>query len=75
MREKLVWAGLKCGVAAEKTPLPVSVWEEHCRSPPPCNTWALDCISHYVKNEIILIWELTQSHSKGSASWLISYHG
>ncbi len=30
MREKLVWAGLKCGVAAEKTPLPVSVWEEAC---------------------------------------------
>ena len=30
MREKLVWAGLKSGVAAEQTPLPVSVWEEGC---------------------------------------------
>ena len=30
MREKLVWAGLKGGVASEKTPLPVSVWEEGC---------------------------------------------
>ncbi len=29
-REKLVWAGLKGGVAAEQTPLPVSVWEECC---------------------------------------------
>ena len=30
MREKLVWAGLKSGVAAEQNPLPVSVWEEGC---------------------------------------------
>lgn len=30
IREKLVWAGLKCGVAAERNPLPVSVWEEGC---------------------------------------------
>lgn len=30
LREKLVWAGLKCGIAAERTPLPVSVWEEGC---------------------------------------------
>jgi len=30
MREKLVWAGLKSGVAAERNPLPVSVWEEGC---------------------------------------------
>ncbi len=29
-REKLVWAGLKGGIAAEQTPLPVSVWEEGC---------------------------------------------
>jgi len=29
-REKLVWAGLKTGVAVEETPLPVSVWEEGC---------------------------------------------
>ncbi len=28
--EDLVWAGAKCGVAAEKVPLPVSVWEEGC---------------------------------------------
>ncbi len=28
--EDLVWAGAKCGVAAEKIPLPVSVWEEGC---------------------------------------------
>ena len=28
--EKLVWAGLKCGVAGEQTPLPISVWEEGC---------------------------------------------
>jgi len=28
--EKLVWAGLKGGIAAEQTPLPVSVWEEGC---------------------------------------------
>lgn len=30
LRERLVWAGLKGGVAAERTPLPVSVWEEGC---------------------------------------------
>ncbi len=29
-REALVWAGLKGGNAAEKTPLPISVWEESC---------------------------------------------
>ncbi|MGI9357594.1 MAG: LysR family transcriptional regulator [Rhizobiaceae bacterium] len=28
--EKLVWAGLKGGIAAEQVPLPVSVWEEGC---------------------------------------------
>ncbi len=28
--EKLVWAGLKGGIAAEQTPLPISVWEEGC---------------------------------------------
>jgi DNA-binding transcriptional LysR family regulator len=30
LRERLVWAIRKGGVAAEKTPLPVSVWEEGC---------------------------------------------
>jgi len=30
LRERLVWAVRKGGVAAEKTPLPVSVWEEGC---------------------------------------------
>lgn len=29
-REQLVWAACRGGVAAEKTPLPVSVWEEGC---------------------------------------------
>lgn len=29
-REKLVWAGLKGGIAVEQNPLPVSVWEEGC---------------------------------------------
>lgn len=29
-REKLVWAGLRGGIAAEKTPLPISVWEDDC---------------------------------------------
>ncbi len=29
-REPLVWAGLSGGVAIEKTPLPLSVWEPHC---------------------------------------------
>lgn len=29
-REQLVWAGMKGGIAAEQTPLPVSVWEEGC---------------------------------------------
>jgi DNA-binding transcriptional LysR family regulator len=28
--EDLVWAGVKCGVAVEKRPLPVSVWEKGC---------------------------------------------
>lgn len=28
--EKLVWACLKNGIAAEKNPLPISVWEEGC---------------------------------------------
>jgi DNA-binding transcriptional LysR family regulator len=30
LRERLVWAVRKGGVAAEKSPLPVSVWEEGC---------------------------------------------
>lgn len=30
LQEKLVWAGLKGGVAAERKPLPISVWEEAC---------------------------------------------
>lgn len=30
MREPLVWAMAACGVAAERDPLPVSVWEEGC---------------------------------------------
>ena len=29
-RERLVWAGLKGGCAADRDPLPVSVWEEGC---------------------------------------------
>lgn len=29
-REKLVWAGKKCGHAYARTPLPVSVWEAGC---------------------------------------------
>jgi len=30
IRERLVWATLKCGIAAEQDPLPVSVWDECC---------------------------------------------
>lgn len=30
LREQLVWATCRGGVAAEQTPLPVSVWEEGC---------------------------------------------
>jgi DNA-binding transcriptional LysR family regulator len=30
IRERLVWAARKCGIAAEQDPLPVSVWEECC---------------------------------------------
>jgi DNA-binding transcriptional LysR family regulator len=29
-REKLVWAGKKCGTAYAREPLPVSVWEQGC---------------------------------------------
>ncbi len=29
-QEALVWAGMKGGIAVEKTPLPISVWEEGC---------------------------------------------
>ncbi len=29
-RETLVWAGMKGGIAVEKTPLPISVWEDGC---------------------------------------------
>ena len=29
-REQLVWAACKGGIAAEQTPLPVSVWDESC---------------------------------------------
>ena len=29
-REKLVWAGKKNGIACERDPLPISVWEEGC---------------------------------------------
>jgi DNA-binding transcriptional LysR family regulator len=30
IRERLVWAGLKGGIASERKPLPISVWEEGC---------------------------------------------
>ena len=30
IEERLVWAGLKGGIAAERLPLPISVWEEGC---------------------------------------------
>ncbi len=29
-RERLVWATVRGGIAAEKTPLPISVWDEAC---------------------------------------------
>ncbi len=29
-RETLVWAGMKGGIAVERTPLPISVWEDGC---------------------------------------------
>jgi DNA-binding transcriptional LysR family regulator len=29
-RERLVWANVRGGIAAEKTPLPISVWEDTC---------------------------------------------
>jgi DNA-binding transcriptional LysR family regulator len=29
-RERLVWAAVRGGIAAEKVPLPISVWEESC---------------------------------------------
>ncbi len=29
-REQLAWAGARNGIAVEKTPLPISVWEEGC---------------------------------------------
>lgn len=29
-RERLVWAGLKCGVACLQDPLPISIWEDSC---------------------------------------------
>ena len=30
VQERLVWAGLRGGIAAERVPLPISVWEEGC---------------------------------------------
>ena len=30
MRERLVWASLKGGIAMERVPLPISVWEDGC---------------------------------------------
>ena len=30
LTERLVWAGLKGGIAKERSPLPISVWEEGC---------------------------------------------
>ncbi|WP_283194410.1 LysR family transcriptional regulator [Rhizobium sp. AN80A] len=29
-RERLVWAGAKCGTAHRREPLPISIWEEGC---------------------------------------------
>jgi DNA-binding transcriptional LysR family regulator len=29
-RERLVWAGAKCGTAHRRDPLPISIWEEGC---------------------------------------------
>jgi DNA-binding transcriptional LysR family regulator len=30
MRERLVWAGAKCGTAHLRDPLPISIWEDGC---------------------------------------------
>lgn len=30
MRERLVWAGARCGTAYLRNPLPISIWEEGC---------------------------------------------
>jgi len=45
LHERLVWAGLKGGVAAERTPLPISVWEEEC-------IWRASGINHLKENGI-----------------------
>ena len=38
MREKLVWAGAKCGTAHRREPLPISIWEEGC-------SWRADALT------------------------------
>jgi len=37
-RERLVWAGAKCGTAHLREPLPISIWEDGC-------TWRSDAIA------------------------------
>ena len=45
-REPLVWAGAKNGIAWEKDPLPISVWEESC----PWRAVALDSLKKSKRN-------------------------
>jgi DNA-binding transcriptional LysR family regulator len=43
-REKLVWAGAKCGTAHRKEPLPISIWEEGC-------IWRQEALSQLERNK------------------------
>ncbi|AXV15566.1 LysR family transcriptional regulator [Neorhizobium sp. SOG26] len=42
--EKLVWAGVKCGTAHLRDPLPISVWEDGC-------VWRQDAITQLEKHK------------------------
>lgn len=44
LREKLVWAGAKCGNAFRKDPLPISIWEEGC-------CWRADALARLDKSK------------------------
>lgn len=42
VQEKLVWAGVRCGTAQTRNPLPVSMWEDGC-------VWRADAVERLTK--------------------------
>lgn len=63
--EKLTWAGLKNGVAFEKRPIPVSVWEEGC-------SWRSSGLSSLEKNNIDYRVAFMSAHISGQRAAIVA---